>query len=133
LGAGETINYKSTPEWDKEVLSLTNKLGVDHVVEVGGPGTLSRSVNSVRVGGQVYLIGVLTTGGDFNPLSILMRRVTLQGIFVGSRLMFEEMNRAIEANRMKPVIDRTFPFEEAREALKYLESGSHFGKIVITY
>ena len=133
LGANETINYKTTPEWDKEVLSLTNKLGVDHVVEVGGAGTLSRSLNSVRVGGHVALIGVLTTGNDFNPISVLMKGVRLQGIFVGSRQMFEEMNRAIELNRMKPVIDRTFAFEEVGEALKYLESGSHLGKVVIMY
>jgi NADPH:quinone reductase-like Zn-dependent oxidoreductase len=133
LGAGGTINYRTTPEWDKEVQSLTGKLGVDHVVEVGGAGTLTRSVNSVRVGGQVFLIGVLTTGNDFNPTSILMRNVNLKGIFVGSRQMFEDMNRAIEANHMKPVIDRTFRFEDAPEALKYMESGSHFGKIIIIY
>jgi NADPH:quinone reductase-like Zn-dependent oxidoreductase len=133
LGADETINYRTTPEWDKEVLRLTNRLGVDHVIEVGGTGTLSRSLNAVRVGGQVDLIGVLTSGGDFNPISVLMKGVRLQGIFVGSRRMFEEMNRAIEANHMKPVIDQTFTFEEAREALRYMESGSHFGKLVITY
>ena len=133
LGADETINYKKTPDWDKEVLSVTKKTGVDHVVEVGGAGTLSKSLNSVRVGGQVDLIGVLATGGDFNPLSVLMKGVRLQGIFVGSRRMFEDMNRAIESNQLKPVIDKTFSFEEVREALKYMESGSHFGKIVIKY
>jgi NADPH:quinone reductase-like Zn-dependent oxidoreductase len=133
LGADKTINYKTTPEWDKEVLSLTNKLGVDHVIEVGGAGTLSKSLSSVRVGGQVDLIGVLTTGGDFNPITVLMRGVRLQGFFVGSRRMFEDMNRAIEANRMKPIIDKTFAFEEVREALSYMESGSHFGKIVVKY
>jgi NADPH:quinone reductase-like Zn-dependent oxidoreductase len=133
LGADETINYKKSPDWDKEVLGLTKKTGVDHVIEVGGTGTLARSLNSVRVGGQVDLIGVLASGGDFNPLSVLMKGVRLQGIFVGSRRMFEDMNRAIESNRMKPVIDRTFAFEEAREALKHMESGSHFGKIVIKY
>jgi NADPH:quinone reductase-like Zn-dependent oxidoreductase len=133
LGADETINYKRRPDWDKEVLGLTNKVGVDHVVEVGGAGTLSKSLNSVRVGGHVCLIGVLSSGGDFNPLSILMRGVRMQGILVGSRKMFEDMNRAIEANRMKPVIDKTFAFEEAREALKFMEGGSHFGKIVIKF
>src|SRR5215216_5957444 len=133
LGADETINYKKTPEWDKEVLTLTDKVGVDHVIEVGGAGTLSKSLNSVSVGGQVDLIGVLTTGGDFNPLSVLMKGVRLQGIFVGSRRMFEDMNRAIEANRLKPVIDKTFAFEEVHEALSYMEAGAHFGKIVIKY
>ncbi len=133
LGADETINYRATPDWDKEVLRLTDKLGVDHVVEVGGAGTLSRSLNAVRVGGHVCLIGVLAAGGDFDPRGILMKNVRVQGIFVGSRLMFEEMNRAIAANRMRPVIDRTFAFDEAREALGHMESGSHFGKIVVRY
>jgi NADPH:quinone reductase-like Zn-dependent oxidoreductase len=131
LGADETINYKKTPDWDKEVLSLTNKIGVDHVIEVGGAGTLSKSLNSVRVGGYVCLIGVLAGAGDFNPVSILMKSVRVQGIMVGSRQMFEDMNRAMEANHTKPVIDKTFAFEEAREALKYMENGSHFGKLVI--
>jgi NADPH:quinone reductase-like Zn-dependent oxidoreductase len=133
LGADETINYKSAPDWDKEVLNRTNRIGVDHVIEVGGSGTLSKSLNSARVGGHVALIGVLASGGDFNPLTVLMKGVRLHGIFVGSRQMFEDMNRAIIANRVKPVIDKTFAFEEAREALKYMESGSHFGKIVIKF
>jgi NADPH:quinone reductase-like Zn-dependent oxidoreductase len=133
LGASLTINYRSTPDWDREVLNLTNRTGVDHVVEVGGAGTLAKSLNSVRVGGHVALIGVLTSGGDFDPRSILMKSVRVQGIYVGSRRMFEEMASAIEANRLKPVIDRTFAFAEAREALRYMESGSHFGKIVIKY
>src|SRR5580700_5776317 len=133
LGADETVNYKRTPDWDKEVLNLTNRIGVDHVVEVGGGGTLSKSLNSVRMGGHVAVIGVLAGGGDFNPRSVLEKAVRMQGILIGSRQMFENMNDAIEANRMKPVIDKTFVFEEAREALRYLESGSHFGKIVVTF
>jgi NADPH:quinone reductase-like Zn-dependent oxidoreductase len=133
LGASLLINYRGTPEWDKEVLSLTNKTGVDHVIEVGGAGTLAKSLNSVRVGGHVALIGVLAGGGDFDPRSILMKSIRLQGIYVGSRQMFEELNHAIEANGLKPVIDKTFAFAEAREALRYMESGAHFGKIVIKY
>lgn len=133
LGADETIHYKHTPDWDKEVLRLTNKLGVDHVVEVGGAGTLARSVNSARVGGHVSVIGVLASGSDFNPVGVLMKSIRMQGLFVGSRQMFEDMNRAIETARLRPVIDRTFPLEEVREALRYMESGSHFGKIVIKY
>jgi NADPH:quinone reductase-like Zn-dependent oxidoreductase len=133
LGANETINYKLTPDWDKEVSRLTNNIGVDHVVEVGGTGTLSKSVNSVRVGGHVALIGVLASGGDFDPRRILMKGVRLQGIFVGSRQMFEDMNSAIEVDRMKPVISKIFAFEELPEALKYMEAGSHFGKIVLKY
>ena len=133
LGADEIINYKKTPEWDKEVLSLTNRIGVDHVVEVGGAGTLSKSINSVRVGGHVAVIGVLAGAGEFDPRSILMKSVRMQGILVGSRRMFEEMNNAIEGNRLKPVIDKTFAFKEASEALRYMENGSHFGKIVVRF
>jgi NADPH:quinone reductase-like Zn-dependent oxidoreductase len=133
LGASLTINYRSLPDWDKEVLRVTNRTGVDHVVEVGGAGTLAKSLNAVRVGGHVALIGVLTSGGDFDPRSILMKSVRVQGIYIGSRRMFEEMSSAIEANGVKPVIGKTFAFAEAREALRYMESGSHFGKIVIKY
>ena len=133
LGASLLINYRSAPDWDREVLNLTNKTGVDHVIEVGGAGTLGKSLNSVRVGGHVALIGVLAGGGDFDPRGILMKSVRLQGIYVGSRRMFEELNSAIEANGLKPVIDKTFAFAEAREALRYMESGAHFGKIVIKY
>lgn len=133
LGADETINYKKAPDWDKEALRLTDGIGVDHVVEVGGAGTLSRSVNSTRIGGRVALIGVLASGNDFDPISVLLKNIRMQGILVGSRQMFEDMNRAIEANRLKPIVDRTFAFEEARKALESLESGSHFGKIVLRF
>jgi NADPH:quinone reductase-like Zn-dependent oxidoreductase len=133
LGADETINYKKTPDWDKEVARLTDGIGVDHVVEVGGAGTLAKSVGAVRIGGHVALIGVLASGGGFNPISVLMKSVRIQGVFVGSRRMFDEMNRAIVANGLRPVIDKVFPFDNVREALAYMESGSHFGKIVIKY
>ncbi len=133
LGADETINYKKTPDWDKEVLRLTDGAGVDHVVEVGGAGTMQRSINAVRMTGTVSVIGVLAQGGGLDPMRVLMKSLRLQGIFVGSREMFEDMNRAISANELKPVIDKIFPFEQAREALQYMESGSHFGKIVIQY
>ncbi|MBO0722755.1 MAG: NAD(P)-dependent alcohol dehydrogenase [Blastocatellia bacterium] len=133
LGADETINYKKTPDWDKEVQRLTDGAGVEHVVEVGGAGTLGKSVNSTRTEGTVYLIGVLASGGGFDPIRILMKGIRIQGILVGSRQMFEDMNRAIAANGLKPVIDRTFPFEDALEALKFMESGAHFGKIVIKF
>jgi NADPH:quinone reductase-like Zn-dependent oxidoreductase len=131
LGADEVINYAKSPDWDKEVLRLTNKVGVDHVVEVGGAGTLSKSLNSVRIGGQVAVIGVLAGAGEFDPRSILMKAVQMQGILVGSRVMFEEMNKAVLGSRLKPVIDKAFPFNEVPEALKYMESGSHFGKVVV--
>lgn len=133
LGADETVNYKRTPDWDKEVLRLTEGAGVDHVVEVGGAGTLARSVNAARVGGVVSLIGVLTGGAGFDPVRVLVKELRLQGVRVGSRRMFEEMNRAVESNRLRPVVGKTFAFGEAREALNYMETGSHFGKIVIAF
>jgi NADPH:quinone reductase-like Zn-dependent oxidoreductase len=130
LGASDGINYKTTPEWDKRVRELTGE-GVDHVVELGGAGTLPRSLRAVRLGGRVSLIGVLSGGGDVNPMPILMRNVCAQGIYVGSRAMFEAMNRAIALHQVRPIVDRVFPFAEAREALRYLESGAHFGKVCI--
>jgi NADPH:quinone reductase-like Zn-dependent oxidoreductase len=132
LGANDLINYKEREDWDKTVLDLTEKRGVDHVIEVGGAGTLQRSVNAVKVGGHVAVIGVLAGKGEFNPTSILMKSVRLQGIYVGSRQMFEDMNRLIcQHTYLKPVIDKTFAFDEAKDALKYMESASHFGKIVV--
>ncbi len=132
LGASDGINYKENPEWDKVVRTLTGGLGVDHVVEVGGAGTLPQSLRAVRIGGRIGLIGVLTGGGgQVNPLPILMKNVRVQGIYVGSREMFEAMNRAITVHKLRPVVDRVFAFEEIREALRYMESGGHFGKIGI--
>lgn len=131
LGADEAINCKTTPEWDKEVLRLTEGRGVDHVVEVGGAGTLPRSVNAARMGGLVSVIGVLAQGSGLDPIQVLMKGLHLQGIFVGSRQMFEELNAAVSIATLKPVIDRTFAFDEAPAALAHMQSGSHFGKIVI--
>ncbi|MBK8466759.1 MAG: NAD(P)-dependent alcohol dehydrogenase [Chloracidobacterium sp.] len=132
LGADEIINYKTTPDWDKAVLELTDGIGVDHVIEVGGTGTLPRSVKAVRVGGHIALIGALDMSGEFNPVPVFMKGIRVQGIFIGSRQMFEEMNAEIAASNLKPVIDRVFEFDKAREALNYMESGSHFGKIVVS-
>jgi NADPH:quinone reductase-like Zn-dependent oxidoreductase len=132
LGAWETINYKRTPEWAKRALELTNREGVDHVVEVGGAGTLEQSFQATRVGGTVSLIGVLTGfAGKVDPYPVLMKGLRLQGIYVGSREMFEAMNKAMTIHQTKPVIDRILSFAEARGALKYMESAAHFGKIVI--
>jgi NADPH:quinone reductase-like Zn-dependent oxidoreductase len=132
FGADEIINYKTTEDWDRAVLDLTEKRGVDHVIEVGGSGTMQKSVNAVKMGGDVSVIGVLAGKGEFNPTSLLMKTVKLQGIYVGSRQMFEQMNLMIcKHSYLKPVIDRTFEFSEAKEALQYMESGSHFGKIVV--
>jgi NADPH:quinone reductase-like Zn-dependent oxidoreductase len=131
LGADEVINYRDREDWDAAVLELTAKRGVDHVVEVGGGGTLSRSINAVRVGGHIALIGALDREGEFSYVPIFMKIIRLQGIFVGSRKMFEDMNRAIEENQIRPVIDRTFEFDQVPEALKYMQAGKHFGKIVV--
>jgi NADPH:quinone reductase-like Zn-dependent oxidoreductase len=131
LGATDLINYKETPDWDIKVLELTEKRGVDHVVEVGGAGTLQKSLTAVRTGGHVAVIGVLSGAGEINPVTVLMKAVKMQGIYVGSRQMFEDMNRLICQHNLKPVIDRVFEFEEAIDALKYMESAAHFGKIVV--
>lgn len=133
LGAWETVNYKTTPDWDKEVWRLTQKRGVEHVIEVGGPGTLDKSIACVAGSGQIALIGVLTgfgppTGSLF-PL--MARNARIDGIYAGSRADFEAFNAFLETHQLHPVIDRVFPFEEAQAAFAYLASGAHFGKVVI--
>lgn len=133
LGADHTINYRETPEWDKAVLDITDKVGVDHVVEVGGAGTIKRSISSVKVGGHIALIGALSGGEGIDPVGIFMKLVRLQGVFTGSRRMFVEMNNAISVNKIRPIIDKTFAFDEVADALRYMESGSHFGKIVVKF
>lgn len=133
LGADETINYRQHPDWEARVLELTGGRGVDHVIELGGAGTLQKSIASVRTGGHVWLIGVLTGfEAKVDPLPILFKSVDVQGIYVGSREMFEAMNRAFAANGLTPVIDRTFPFREAREAFHCMQAAGHFGKLVVT-
>jgi len=132
LGASATVNYRRHPEWQKEVLALTDGRGVDHVIEVGGSGTLPRSIEATRLAGQIHQIGVLTGGGGQIDPSISMRKgLILRGIYVGSRQMFEAMNRAIAVNALHPVIDRVFAFEHAAEAYRHMQSQSHLGKIVI--
>ncbi len=130
IGATDGVNYRTHPEWQAEVLALTDGRGVDLVVEVGGAGTLPRSIEATRIGGQVPLIGVLT-GGEINPTAVMRRSITLRGIYVGSRQMFEAMNRSLALHRIRPVIDRVFPFDEAREAYRHLQSQTHLGKVVI--
>lgn len=133
LGADEGINYVENKDWDARALELTGGVGVDHVVELGGSGTLNKSLKAVRMGGRISVIGALTGGsGDVATVLILMKNIRVQGIFVGSREMFEAMNRAISLYKVKPLIDRIFPFSDAVEAFRYLESGAHFGKICIS-
>ena len=131
MGASDAINYKRTPDWEKEVLCATGR-GVDCVIEVGGGGTFARSVQSLAPGGKVCLIGfVAGRDGDTNPFPLMYKAGNLHGIFVGDREMFEEMNLAIMLNQVKPVIDRVFPFEEAKQAFAHHASGQFIGKVVI--
>ncbi len=133
LGADETINYHSTPDWEKEVFRLTGEAGVDQVVEVGGAGTFVKSLRSVRPCGQVHLVGGVSGFTGEVPLGEIIRKlVVVRGIYVGSRAMFEGMNRAIALHRTKPVIDRVFELADAPAAYKYQQSGKHFGKVVIS-
>jgi len=131
LGATHGVNYRQHPEWQNQVLALTNGEGVARVVEVGGTGTLTRSIQATRLGGEIGMIGALTQGGDINPTPAMRKGLILRGIYVGSRQMFEAMNRAISAHRIEPVIDRVFKFEEAADAYRHLKSQAHLGKVVI--
>jgi len=134
LGASAGINYKSTPDWEKEVRKLTGGRGADHIVEVGGAGTFNRSLGCVRMGGTITMIGVLAgASAEVRTTLILFRAVRVQGVFVGSRATFEDMNRAITAHGLHPVIGQTFPLADAPSALRCMESGAHFGKIVLTF
>jgi NADPH:quinone reductase-like Zn-dependent oxidoreductase len=134
LGADAGVNYRQYPNWADEVLRLTDGLGVDHVIEVGGPESFAQSLRAVRRGGQINVIGYLGgTEGSINPLDIFRRQVRVRGIPVGSRASFEAMNRAIAVNRIRPVIDRSFPWTEVAAAMRYLESGAHFGKVVLEH
>ncbi|MGB7037027.1 MAG: NAD(P)-dependent alcohol dehydrogenase [Xanthobacteraceae bacterium] len=133
LGAAFGINYKAMPDWDKAALEFTGGVGVDHVIEVGGAATLARSFGAIRVGGKVSMIGGLSGGAtELNPGLIFSRRANVQGISVGSTQMFLALNRAVEANAIKPVIDKVFAFADAQAAYKHMASGAHFGKIVIS-
>jgi NADPH:quinone reductase-like Zn-dependent oxidoreductase len=133
LGATAGINYKTHPDWEKEVHRLTDGRGVDHVIEVGGVGTLARSYQAIGFGGKVALIGFLAgQTGHHEPYALMMKGGSLHGIGVGSTAMFEDMNRAIEVNRIKPIVDKVLPFDEAPEAFRQLAAGDFFGKIVIT-
>jgi NADPH:quinone reductase-like Zn-dependent oxidoreductase len=132
LGAADGVNYRTTPNWEQEVLRLTDGRGVDCIIEVGGGGTLGRSIQAIGMGGRICLIGVLTGhSGDANPFGLMTKYASLHGVFVGSRSMFEKMNAAIATNALEPVIDRVFAFDQAADAYRHLERGAHFGKVVI--
>ncbi len=131
LGADAVVNYVTTPDWDKAARDFTGGVGVDHIIEVGGAGTLPLSMKAVRRGGHIALIGVLSGAGEVDPRFIFLKQLKIQGIYVGSRQMFLDMNQAIEASGMHPIVDRVFEFDQIREAMAYLESGAHFGKVCI--
>jgi NADPH:quinone reductase-like Zn-dependent oxidoreductase len=133
IGASDVVNYRLTPEWEQEVRKLTSGRGVDCVIEIGGAGTLARSIRSLARGGKIGLIGFLAgREGDTNPTPLMMVGGSLHGIFVGDRDMFEEMNRAITVNELKPVIDRVFSFDSVPAAYRHQASRAFVGKIVIT-
>jgi NADPH:quinone reductase-like Zn-dependent oxidoreductase len=130
LGAAQTVNYRTTPNWEQEVWRLTEKRGVDHIVEVGG--NLEKSLRCLAAGGQIAQIGVLSGGsGAANLFPLAMKNGRLDGIYVGSRADFEAMNRFLAEKQLHPVIDRIFPFAQAPDAYDHLAGGSHFGKVVI--
>ena len=132
MGATDGVNYVRTPEWEREVLALTGGRGADCVVETGGAGTLNQSFQAIAHGGKVVLIGVLTPpGAPINPYTLMPKQGSLHGIFVGGRELFEQMNRAIAVSRIKPLVDRVFPFEDAVAAYRHHASGQFMGKIVI--
>jgi len=130
LGADATLNYKSEPQWGARAAALAGG-GIDHVVEVGGLGTLAQSMQAVGFGGEIGLIGVLSMQGDTNPMPLMLKGASLRGIFVGSATMARELNAFIDMHQLKPVVDRVFDFGEAKAAYAYQSSGALFGKVVI--
>jgi NADPH:quinone reductase-like Zn-dependent oxidoreductase len=134
-GADHVINYKDTPNWGEEAAKLTPRgEGVNHVLEVGGPATMAQSLKAIKIDGVISIIGFLGGGAKEQPsfLDALMNICVVRGILVGSRAQFEDMNRAIEANKIKPVVDeKVFTLEEAKEAYQYMWDQKHFGKLTI--
>ncbi|MGM8851013.1 zinc-dependent alcohol dehydrogenase family protein [Salinicola halophyticus] len=134
LGADHTINYREESEWGKRVQELTHGHGADHVIEVGGPGTLPQSIDAVAIGGHISLIGVLTgRGGDIPTSKLMAKQARLQGLIVGSRRHQIEMIRALETTGIKPVIDCSFALDRIGDAFRHQESGKHFGKICLEF
>ncbi len=134
LGADAAINYRSTPDWAKATREITGGRGFDHIVELGGEKTLPQSLVCIRPGGTLSMIGVLSGGTLSAQLGrIVTRQVRLQGISVGHRDSFEAMLRAVAQHELKPVVDRVFEFEALKEAMTYLKSGAHFGKICVAH
>lgn len=134
MGADHVVNYKTTPGWSKPVREATGGKGADFIMEVGGGGTIQESMKAIRIGGHISIIGVVAGAGEpFNPAALIGNAAKLQGVFVGSRDMFEAMCRAIELHRIEPVVDKVFPFTEAKAAFAAMAAGEHFGKIVLEF
>lgn len=134
MGAQHTINYKEDPKWGKTVKKLTNGRGVDQVIEVGGPGTVAQSIEAIRIGGLISLIGVLTgSGGEVPTAKLMAKQARLQGLLVGSRRHQMDMVRAINNTGLKPVIDSSFKLDQIADAFRHEEAGKHFGKICLEY
>jgi len=134
LGADHLVNYKAEPAWSKPVRKATDGRGADFIMEVGGGGTIQESMKAVRIGGHIAIIGVVAGAGEpFNPASLIGNSAKLQGLSVGSRDMFEAMCRMIDLRKIRPVVDKVFPFTEARAAFAAMAAGEHFGKIVLEF
>ena len=134
LGADHLVNYKTTPDWSGPVREATSGVGADFIMEVGGGGTIQESMKAVRIGGHIAIIGVVAGAGEaFNPASLIGNSARLQGLSVGSRDMFEAMCRAIDLHQIGPVVDKVYPFTEARAAFAAMAGGEHFGKIVLQF
>ncbi|KAF4575272.1 hypothetical protein EYR40_004992 [Pleurotus pulmonarius] len=132
LGANYLINYKTTPDWEEAVKTITNGRGVDHVIEVGGPGTLLKSLQSIKHSGWVHMIGFLAQGDDASLVGpIIGKAAHLRGVLIGSVTQFNNMLRLISTHGLRPVIGKVFPFDQALDAFRYLESQVHVGKVVI--
>ncbi|CAG9983713.1 unnamed protein product [Clonostachys byssicola] len=132
LGAEAVINYNTSPDWDEEILRLTDGRGVDKVIDIAGEKTIVKSASSARIGGEVKIVGFASGfGGGLPPIDILKRSLTVTGSAIGSRLNFEAMLRAMAVNEVRPVIDKVYPFAQYLDAYKRLESGQQIGKVVI--
>jgi len=134
LGADHLVNYRQEEEWSKPVRAATGGVGADLILEVGGGGTIEQSMRAVKIGGHIAIIGVVAGAGNpFNPAGLIGNSAKMQGLSVGSREAFEAMCRAIDQHRIQPVVDKVFPWTEARAAFQGMQGGEHFGKIVLEF
>ena len=134
LGADHLANYRQEPEWSKAVRAATGGVGADFILEVGGGGTIEQSLKAIRIGGHIAIVGVVAGfGGGFNPAALIGNSAKLQGLSVGSRDMFEAMCRFMALKQIGPVVDKVFPWTEARAAFAAMQGGEHFGKIVLEF